>query len=343
MNIGKTFNVNFALIKFLFFVNLFFFSSAAHCLQPSECEDRDFSHKFGPVENQVGLGWCYAYTAIDLINFSYSDELNGVGLSPGSLATEFNNTFLRKDTSGGGFVKLAIENAADFGVCPRELVEGQFNSNYPFSYIADGLNLIKERLENKPDYASKLAMINKYKSEDFLPQGMSSEVFLNIIEKAETGKVATSLINYLCENNKFYPKKYNVESTGSFVSGIFKGIFGQDYIDLLKGREYKLKKLSKIISSGNIAGISVHSDFLREDITPPIWVSHSLTVVGQKWNSDKNSCEYIVRNSWGDDCYMYKPEIKKTCNKGYIVIDEKTLQNKLISVIWLEKNSLFNN
>ncbi len=306
-------------------------------IEEAECAGYDLAADFGPVENQTGLGWCYAYTATDLLNFKFFQTLNGQRLSPADLAISFNDKFLRKDTSAGGFLKMSIEGASEFGICPRSYIEEQFESEYPLSYIVDGLKNVKEDLDYRADQNAKLRLLAKYKSEGFMPKNLSSEELLQIFDNSNANEVGKKLFAKLCGRNKFYPSRAKIKTVGSMISSIFKNLIGKDYIDLLKGEEYKIKTLSEILKSGQVVGVSVYGDFLRNDQPKPkFWISHSMTVVGQKWNAHTKSCEYHMRNSWGEDCSIYASDIKASCHQGYIWVDEKILKEKLLTLVWLE-------
>lgn len=65
---------------------------------------------------------------------------------------------------------------------------------------------------------------------------------------------------------------------------------------------------------------------------------HAVTVVGQKYNDEKKTCEFKIRNSWGKDCDLYAEDLK--CEKdGHIWFSEAKFYQLVEVVEWLEAPS----
>lgn len=76
--------------------------------------------------------------------------------------------------------------------------------------------------------------------------------------------------------------------------------------------------------------------------------AHSSLIIGSRWNTSKNTCELLIRNTWGKQCNSYKAnypskaELKKkgrtvsqfdfNCEDGNIWIDYKTIENNTYMV-----------
>ena len=86
-------------------------------------------------------------------------------------------------------------------------------------------------------------------------------------------------------------------------------------------------EMDKVISNGELTGISydanILSDIDNED--DPGW--HFSTVVGRRFNSSTNSCEYLVRNSWGRGCEGYDERLE--CEEGNIWVPKKVLAKRM--------------
>jgi hypothetical protein len=61
---------------------------------------------------------------------------------------------------------------------------------------------------------------------------------------------------------------------------------------------------------------------------------HASTIVGRRWNKDSNSCEYLIRNSWGTDCGRYNPKLD--CEGGNLWVPKQTLLEKTDTVLQLQ-------
>lgn len=62
---------------------------------------------------------------------------------------------------------------------------------------------------------------------------------------------------------------------------------------------------------------------------------HSSIVTGREWNETIQTCEIIIKNSWGENCELSK--VKKACNKGIWRLSTEMLANSKSEVIWIEK------
>jgi hypothetical protein len=60
---------------------------------------------------------------------------------------------------------------------------------------------------------------------------------------------------------------------------------------------------------------------------------HAVVVVGQRWNTGNNRCEFLVRNSWGTGCNSYAAGME--CSGGQVWVNEADLSENTFRVTWL--------
>jgi C1A family cysteine protease len=98
------------------------------------------------------------------------------------------------------------------------------------------------------------------------------------------------------------------------------------------------KKLISQMTAAMIAhdtpvGIGYDPAFLQEgEGHKGTRTGHASVIVGTHWNSDKNTCEFKLRNSWGSNCAIYAPEYQKKCVGGNIWISTKDLTDQVGSI-----------
>ena len=63
---------------------------------------------------------------------------------------------------------------------------------------------------------------------------------------------------------------------------------------------------------------------------------HSVIIIGRKLNPDSGKCQFILRNSWGTDCWQYKVGAKLSCDaRGQPAVDADLLTDNVFRLNWL--------
>jgi len=62
---------------------------------------------------------------------------------------------------------------------------------------------------------------------------------------------------------------------------------------------------------------------------------HTSGIVGRRWNSEKKSCEFLIRDSYGEQCTDYDPSYD--CEDGYVWLNELLIYPNLTSIVYLLK------
>lgn len=55
------------------------------------------------------------------------------------------------------------------------------------------------------------------------------------------------------------------------------------------------------------------------------FANHASTIVAKHWNPQTQSCDYVIRNTWGEGCRR----AKGFCNRGYYSVSEKLIDQAL--------------
>lgn len=96
---------------------------------------------------------------------------------------------------------------------------------------------------------------------------------------------------------------------------------------------WKLHKLDQHLSAGAPAIISIR---INSILIFPYSGNHAMTVFGRELRDGK--CQYMVRNTWEDQCAYLAKKYDKTCNNydGTFWIDEETLREGLDRVYLID-------
>ncbi|MBY0413042.1 MAG: hypothetical protein K2Q18_02700 [Bdellovibrionales bacterium] len=278
-------------------------------------------------KNQDSVNWCFDYAGADLVANVTGEEPSAAFLGLNTLKY-FNN-------QADGFIGKVVTGINDHGTC----LEKSFNSSdYKFSEkysdfdmasLNDELmkfyNAISEDKKTKED-ALKLLCSNEKLStalSEIFPEMPNSKLLDLILKfnKSENNYVLATLINTECPVKKIPSlSKYSVK-----------------YINYLTKSNWS--QLDKVLSNGGIVAIEYDSGILKDyNYGADSLNGHASTLIGRRWNQKKNTCEFLLRNSWGKPCSNYHEDYE--CNNGHIWISESFFQYSpnIKRAVYLEKS-----
>ncbi len=264
-------------------------------------------------KNQDSVNWCFAYTAADLI-------ANETGIEP-SAAYVGLNTLKYIPNPGDGFIGKIVNGIKKNGSCMEE----SFNSSdykfsekykdYEIAQLNDDLmkfyNLVNAGKKTKEEAVDLFCSGEKMavSLQEFFP-GMKEKDMIDLImkfNKDEDVYILASMLKGKCPVKKI-PALSNL--TPKYIDRLTKNNWSQ---------------LDKMISQGKILGIEYDSGMLKNyDFIPDPISGHASSIVGRRWNDKTNSCEYMLRNSWGKPCSNYHEDYE--CSNGHIWIAESFFQ-----------------
>lgn len=280
-------------------------------------------------KNQDTIGWCYAYTASDLI-------AHAIGKNPSAvyIAMLENNRFWNRvfGETEGGHIETALGEMIEKGIC---LEEDMPSTDYQFSQEGKDLGQVFNRvLELRRDYIRRSfntqLIMNNLCSENLDLFRDLHQVFPGL-NMAELGSILTK-----------------GSATGAFKRIVNKSckISRDDDLKSLKVQtEEKTEKIFSTIdeqlNKGNILGIGYKSAILTNSQANSQANSrvadHASSIVGRRFNPKTNTCEYLVRNSEGKACATYSKDYE--CNNGHIWIGEEffNYNNAISKVVYVQK------
>jgi len=327
----------------------------------AQCTNVDLRPEMGPVRDQGDKGWCYANAAADLLSFKHRNELHGQQVSAAYTAL----TYLRStygSIGDGGYVSAAVYASEEFGICPRTLedkVEHQGLSKLTLSQRLDALKafkidydkLVKGDAEATKRWEARYSLYVKNKS---IVAQLSRNDLFDILDHSTPRTFINEFAKNLCKGQVRVPynkpevvfdSKLMSNPVDVSVPGWLTGQANSSKVHIdpiawnpLASHKDFVAKIDEQLSQNNIVAIDYFSKFLETDFIKHPHTArdgmHSSVVVGRRWNTNTNSCDYLIRNSWGSQCWSY--QVRQNCEAGNIWVPEDVLRYNMYAYIYLK-------
>ena len=265
----------------------------------------------GPVRDQGVSGLCFAYEAADLVSHKIRSRVSALDLA----LSYFQTTKLNKMSdiyNSGGETPQTIKGAEALGFCPEQ----EMPSN-------------ETLIGTEPDQDGKIQQAflwlekNSWNSREALETARTIFPLIAESEWATAMRIAKKKDRLAFLQAKNCRVRIPLES----IRLVNKELKEKSDINAL------IQIINQQLSKENPVGVGVYAADMfaqieeRDD-------GHAATLVGRRWNSAKNTCEYQIRDTFGEQCVAYKKDFE--CNKGYIWVDTKFLKKNLFEVEYLE-------
>jgi|GEM_PF-2326006 len=350
------------------------YPNAQSRITEQECSTVDLTKESGPVRLQVG-GTCYAYTAMELLNFNEEKKYSAIHLASlhQDRSEKPNEVGVSKLIGfSGGSVANTLINAYQNGVCPDELI---------ISIDAEKVNTKSyEKIMNLFESSKKIDLTKQCIQDVFSmpnPLEMILQIARNVeVEKAKKDKhrilvlvqksfpsfpltefenvfnesrdVATffnALIINSCKNNLIKINTKKVKFTYLSTS-IDKKTNKKIIYD--ESREKMFKEMNEKLQNHNPVGISYYSYGLIYTRKSEEHSAHASLVAGRMWQEatkdfsgrvkERAGCYYLVKNSWGKDWSPpYGSKARSVAGMpGYYMLSEKNFKEHVYGITTLE-------
>ena len=276
-----------------------------------------------PNRDQGRKGWCARFAAADLISFKYRDKPPASGLD---VSYQFNRKeiFSGKKTPldfDSGNIKDALLAAGAYGVCsekdlPSSQIEAlRVNDELEAAYQA--LMKLASKIKTTTMYGSSVPEVCGQDAaflKTYFPT-ISPTTFESLARIFDANSVIDLMLEMACKRRTKDP--------------------GLDEAHIVDMRYFSyqasemMQKMQEQIASGNIVGISWNPGLICD--SPG---SHSSSIVGRRWKDNK--CQFLIRNSWGETCTMYKAEFRKNCERGNVWVDSDTMTEMLDGITYIQ-------
>ncbi|MFY7993830.1 MAG: hypothetical protein ACOVP4_11095 [Bacteriovoracaceae bacterium] len=324
----------------LLFITCMAFSLSALAFNkstPQECSPLTLKESLNSdTRNQREIAWCYAFTSADLIGQAYQLP---EPVSAADVALRYNKSFAAKIVQffrriGGGhsedpierylphqtgFSKVAIERVYKDGWCP----ESVFPSELWTRHIRTNKGWETSKVPLKQAFREMLELSRHKNDLNFqnLPYYYSfknietPDTFLRLLQKYRYDEFLQQLRLTACKDDRYRLPQRNP------VLMVIKnpGIFNRIHSQLNAGRLISLDYDARVLEEFKKHKLSLAN-------------LHTSILLGRQWNTDRNECEYLVRDSYGKDCIGYDPEAR--CSQGYVWLPESMIYRNMTSIVY---------
>lgn len=273
-------------------------------------------NRLGPVRDQDSVGWCYSFVAADLLSFKLGKKISAADVAVSNNDT-WTNAILKKFGRSEvdierGFPEDAIEGTKSKGWCLESKFSSEDNSNWDLKTLIEQTEAIKKKFPNEAAGGN-----SNCGQALLLFGGLNLQSLMQTVERSSRSSLIPALADRACS-----PRIKNLDvqvvsdsvTYSSDKSPLFKMIDGQ-------------------LNNKNIAGIGYEVAVLTNRNYKEGLGAHSGIIVGRKFNSQTNECEYLIRNSWGRGCSLYDSSYK--CEEGNIWVPKAALYKGIMVVRYI--------
>lgn len=282
----------------------------------TSCSDVDLRADMGPIRNQSDKGWCFANVGADLLTAAHKDQMNGQQVSASYTAINYFFTDVFQKTkkidsvfgdSGGIYDAMNVIiakqrlclQANDNKMMSRGLPGPLSSKLAEFKLLYDQYQLYKKTRDAKQILATRdqLAAANSFLSD------YSQSDIINALDKPTLDEAAYELVNLICRDSSVITNK-QVQFQFYYLDPGSNGMIVDGNTQFYTNNVIFMNEINKSLSRGKPVAFSYK---VEQVLTTPAIASgyHASIIAGRRFNKETQTCEYIVRNSWGDACETY--------------------------------------
>ncbi|MBA2405774.1 MAG: hypothetical protein H0V66_13445 [Bdellovibrionales bacterium] len=305
------------------------------------CQPLDLRNETLPtIRDQKKVAWCYAFTAADMLSYTFNlpemasaadVAINYNDSDLGLFIRWLNQTFGRKPDQGEqetfmmphqtGFNKIALDRGMRDGYCPERI----FPSDSWVKMTREGDKWHESQTDLRSAMVEIFGLIKNQKnlSAKNLPfyfhfkNVESAEDFYTLIKGQTASSFYSKLRKVVCQHDRIkFPKRFQtmmyVKDPAVFTS------------------------MNKQLNRGRLVGIDYDSRILSDRTNASVNLAelHTSSVVGRRWNKTHNECQYLIRDSHGNQCARYDTSYE--CLGGQVWMDESLIYPNLTSLVYIE-------
>lgn len=290
----------------------------------------------GHVRDQGAISWCYAFAGADMLNYTFNEheKISAADVAIGYNQTNIglfmrwldinllhrNDTTIRGEAHQTGFNKKSLMNTLKTGWCPESVFPSE-----KWTKVSRTTNgWVEEQVLLGPAMLDiqKLHQIRRSLTPDNIPYYFK---FKNVGINEFTKMVKSNFIN-------------------SFYFELRKNVCKDDRHPFEHKKDVKMviknpwifNNLSKELERGNVVGLDYDSRVLDNTSNHSLGVNqlHTSVIVGRRWNQERSTCEYLIRNSHGEQCQgEYDPTIE--CDFGNLWLSEDQIYRNMTSIVYM--------
>lgn len=293
------------------------------------------------MRDQDSIGWCYAYTAADMISQRTGKLASAIDLANCYNESSWSDFWETNESEmEGGYITEAANCVKKKGYCLEKNLPScdfRFADNAgPFVKQLQGIESLYNSYYEKTTVPGRLYGRNKKTGQALTTaeQEFEATICTNTQQNVQAlfpGLTVDSLVDIMGKSfsandymDRLVADSCNPRTT--WPSNLSFSAYGMGIFD---SKETMMSKMDKALTAGDLVGISYKADFLY-DLHDRTAGNHASSVVARKFNSETNTCEYLIRNSWGTSCNYADKRIK--CEEGNLWVSEEYISRSMYGV-----------
>lgn len=286
-----------------------------------DCTALDIRNEtLGKVRNQGAISWCFAFTASDMLSYTFEKER----ISAADVALNYNESLIGRIMSTvmpngnpheTGFNKIALTKAMKDGYCPESVFPSE-----KWIRVSNG----KEEEVLMTDAMKEIEVLHKIRkelSEKNLPyyfkfKNITAKNFVSFLQTKHLRNFYQSLRYEACKDDRH---EFDARWKTKMVlrnSNVFSRINEQLELGRIVGLDYD----SRILANRENRGVKLSE-------------LHTSSIVGRRWNEARKSCEYLIRDSHGAQCSRYDQSYE--CSEGQLWLGESEIYGNMTSIVYM--------
>lgn len=315
---------------FLLFISiLLLFNKASAIDTESSCGNfilQNEAVNLDNARNQDSVGWCYAYTASDLLSYRLKKRISAVSLYDSGQEIEAD---ISSPSAGkGGDIGDSIRNylAKNKGLCLESELP---SSDFQFCTYNNYAEFLNYFLNSARSFEFDKTLKENLCLADDLNTAFPG-IDINTIRYRISRNGSKNLMEYLykqkCRTAHFSNVKINPINR---------------YLPRVKP-DSMLEDIDRLLNNKEVIGVGyTYSKMIDRGERG----DHASLIVGRKYNPETRECEYLMRNSMGKECnFVIKPGLTcmKVCDdkgcryNGHFWVSRSLLKENLIGITYLE-------
>lgn len=325
-------------MKFLaLFLALPALSYAFDSTSPAACSPIDLRNPIvGENRNQQDVAWCYAFTAADMLahTFEIDEPISAADVAIGYNQTKIarlvrwvdvnvisrNDGITRASAHQTGFNAVALKKAMERGWCPESIFPSEAwikKTRTSNGWKEESIPLAQAFLDIAVLHRKREKLTAQNLPYFFTFKNVGAEEFLTVLNTKKLADVYSNLRTAVCrDERREFAYKWGTKM-------VFKNpkIFA---------------RVAEQLEAGKLVGLDYDSRILDDQYSRGVKINrlHTSSIVGRRWNPEKKSCEYLVRDSYGTGCEgKYDPNYD--CENGNIWLSESQIYGSMTSIVYL--------
>ena len=320
----------------------------------STCTPIDLRNNHEPFQttrHQGQTGWCFAYSAADLVTHYYQKNNPGldhrfsaIGMTVDYYYNDyFSSTFESLIRCGGvprnlsgahfGYMEAIFSRTLPSrGLCPETEVTGDKD-------ILSHVRAI-ESIEDLRKRAHGNNEISESEGEDFVDEVMECAECALALNSVFPNLDMNNLVQVLrkVEDQSFMTRLTNLQCEGRRINS---GIPSRDQVRTSRNFRESSPEIDRVLDSSSPVLLGYHSTVinrggqLRSHDFAGRLDGHASLIIGRRFNEVTNKCEYLVRNSKGISCAGYHSSLD--CSNGQFWLAEETMETAFMGALWINE------